>query len=90
MSRNLVQASGDGDIVTGPVWVHSVTFTGTDAAGNSAELKDGSGGAARLTLKAPAGTTVEWRAGDPKGVLFSTSVNWGHAGAGAVISVEYS
>lgn len=90
MSRNLVQAAGDGDIVAGPVRVHSITFTGTDALGNAADFKDGSGGPTRLTLKALAGTTVQWRAGDPKGVLFSTSVNWGHAGSGAVATVEYS
>lgn len=90
MARDLVQATGDGDVVIGPVHVHSVVFTGTDAGGNAMDLKDGAAGATRLTLKAPAGTSVVWRSGDPEGVLFSTSVNWGHSGAGAVMSVEYS
>lgn len=90
MSRNLVQVTGDGDIVAGPVWVHSLTFTGTDAGGNLAEIKDGAAGAVRLSLRAVIGTSVTWRSGDPKGVLFSNAVNWGHAGAGASLAVEYS
>lgn len=89
MSRQLVQPAADGDVVTGPVYLHSVVFTGADTA-NTLELRDGSGGAVRLTLKAAAGASVAWRSGHPDGVLFSTSINYAHAGAGAVAALEYS
>lgn len=90
MARALVEVAATGDVTTTvPAYLHSVTFT---AAGTtpSLEVRDGSGGAVRLTLQAAVGETVTWTAGDPRGVQFSTSIHATLAGAGSVASFEFS
>lgn len=90
MSRNLKEISAGGDVVAvPPVYLHSVSLTaGADAA--VLIVRDGSTGAARLTLKAPAGSTTVWSSGDRVGVLFSVSLNTVLTGTGPVASFEYS
>lgn len=90
MSRNLTEKSSAGDVVTGPVYLHSVVFAGADAAGNTLEVRDGTGTAVKLTMRALNGTTAVWTCGDSQGVLFSIAIHHTHSGTGATASYEYS
>jgi len=89
VAGNLVQVAATGDVATGPRQLHSVVLTAAAAAA-SVVVRDGSGGAVRLTVKAAIEATVSWVASDPKGVPFYSSVHATLTGAGALVSVEYS
>lgn len=89
MSRNLEQVSATGDVEAGPVYLHSVVLAGGSAA-STVDVRDGSGNAVKLTLKAAIGESATWTAGDAQGVLFSSAVHATLAGTGAVASFEYS
>lgn len=92
MARDLKEVSATGNVTaTVPAYLHSVTLTpdGTNAA--SLLVKDGSGGATRLTLRVPgAGPSVTWSAGDHQGVLFGTAIHATLTGTGAVADFEFS
>jgi hypothetical protein len=90
MARDLKEASATGNVTTTvPARLHSVVLTaGSDAA--SVIVKDGTGGSARLTLKAAASTSVVWMAGDPEGVLFGTAIHATLSGTGPVADFEFS
>lgn len=89
MSRDLKQVAATGDVVTGSTRLLSASLAGGSAA-STVDIRDGSGGAVRLTLKAAIGDTVSWTSGDKNGVLFSTAVHATVAGAGALVSFEYA
>lgn len=89
MSRDLKQVAATGDVVTGSVRLHSAAVAGAGAAA-VVDVRDGSGGAVRLTLKAAAGEAATWVAGDREGVLFSTAIHATLTGAGALASFEFS
>lgn len=74
MARDLKQVTATGDVVTGPVYLHSVVLSHTAAAG-VLTVRDGSSGAVRLTLRCAADGTGIWRSGTKSGVPFYTSVN---------------
>lgn len=88
MARDLKQVTATGDVVTGPVYLHSVALAST-AAGGSVVVRDGSGGAARLTLRAGTDGTAVWVAGSRPGVLFGSSLHATVAGT-VQASFEYS
>jgi hypothetical protein len=69
---NLKGIDATGNVVSGPVVLHSVTLT---AGSNAATLvvRDGSGTDPKLTLKAATGETVGWVSS--KGVLFGSAVH---------------
>lgn len=86
----LKEVSATGDVITGARRILSVTLTPA-AAASAVEVRDASGGAIVLTLKAPAsGGSVTWRPGDAKGIPVGTSVHATLTGAGALASFEYS
>lgn len=89
MSRDLKQVTATGDVVTGSARLLSASLAGGSAA-STVDIRDGSGGAVRLTLKAAIGDTVSWTAGDSDGVLFSSTVHATLTGAGAAASFEYA
>lgn len=92
MSRDLKEVNATGAVTsTVPAFLHSVVLTpdGTNAA--TVVVKDGAGGSARLTLRAPgAGPSAVWRAGDPQGVPFSSAIHATLTGTGAVADFEFS
>jgi hypothetical protein len=90
VARDLKEVSATGNVTTVvPAYLHSVVLTaGSDAA--SLLVKDGSGGATRLTLKAAASTTVTWHSGDECGVLFGTAIHATLSGTGPVADFEFS
>lgn len=90
MARDLKEVSATGNVTTNvPAVLHSVVLTGgSDAA--SLLVKDGSGGATRLTLKAAASTTIVWTCGDPCGVYFGTAIHATLSGTGPVADFEFS
>ena len=86
-ARESKEVSTTGDVTTNDgsiLW--SVALS---AAGDAATLvvKDGSGGATRLTLKAAAGTTASHTFGI--GVLFSSGIHAAFTGTGPVADFEY-
>lgn len=88
---NLKEVSATGDVVTGAdsYRLHSVTVSAAaDAA--SVVIKDTSGGAALVTVKAAIQTTVTWRAGDPKGVFIGTTIHATVTGTAPAVDIEYS
>lgn len=89
MARDLKQVTATGDVVTGPVYLHSVSFAG-EGTTPQVEVRDGSGGAVRLTLQAAAGGSASWVAGSKEGVLFSTSIHATLTGASSAASFEFS
>lgn len=90
MSRDLKEVSATGNVTTVvPAYLHSVVLTaGSDAA--TLVVKDGSSGAARLTLKAAANTSATWRSGSRTGVQFGTAIHATLAGTGPVGDFEFS
>lgn len=87
----LKQVTATGDVVTGAdgYRLHSVTISAAaDAA--TVVIKDTSGGATILTLKAPIQTTTTWCAGDPKGAFIGTTIHATVTGTSPLINVEYS
>lgn len=89
MARDLKEVSATGNVTsTVPAYLFSVTLTaGSDAA--TLVVKDGSSGAARLTLKAAAGATAQWRAASKDGVLFATAIHATFTGTTPVGDFEY-
>lgn len=89
MARDLKEVTATGNVTAVvPAYLHSVTLTaGADAA--SVVIKDGSSGAARLTLKAAASSTVTWRAGSADGVLFAAAIHATFTGTSPVADVEF-
>lgn len=87
---NIKETGATGTVKVGPVYLHSVTFSGGDAGGNTCEVRDGDGTAVRITLKAAQGTSASWTAGSRQGVLFSTAIHHSHSGTGSIASYEYS
>jgi hypothetical protein len=73
MARDLRQATATGDVIAGPVYLHSIVLTHT--AAGVLTVRDGSAGAVRHTLRCPANEARSWEAGSKDGVLFSTSIN---------------
>lgn len=92
MPRDLKEVNATGNVTAiVPAYLHSVTLTpdGTNAC--SLVVKDGSGGSARLTLRAPgAGPSASWRSGSKEGVLFNTAIHATLTGTGAVADFEFS
>jgi hypothetical protein len=89
VAGDLKQVSATGDVTGAGRFLQSVVLTaGSDAA--TLLVKDGSGGATRLTLKAAANTSVPWTSGDPDGVAFSATIHATLSGTGPVASFEYS
>lgn len=88
MARDLKQVSATGDVVTGTAVLRSVVLTAA-AATSTVAVRDGSGGAVRLTLSAVANGTAVWVAGSGDGVRFSTSIHATISGAAAVAAFEY-
>lgn len=87
-ARDLKQVSATGDVTAVvPAILRSVTLTAA-AATSTVIVKDGSGGATRLTLSALANTTVVWTAG-PGGVHFGSAIHATLSGASAVASFEF-
>lgn len=87
-ARDFTQVSATGDVTTSAGRLRSVVLTAGSDAATLVVRSDGSGGAARLTLKAAASTSFVWRAGSD-GVPFTTL----HAtltGTGPVAAFEYS
>lgn len=83
---NLVEIDATGDAVAVGSVLHSVILTaGSDAA--SVEIRDDSGTAVKLTLKAAANTSVVWQS---KGVLFGTSIHATLSGTSPLAYIEYS
>ena len=89
----LVQVSATGDVATGApaYYLYSVTLTAgsTDA---TLEIRDGSGGPVKMTLKAPlsvTGTSTTWTAGSR--VMFGSTIHATFAGTStaAVASFEF-
>lgn len=74
MARDLKQVTGTGDVIAGAAVLRSVVLTHTAAAG-VLTVRDGSGGAVRLTLRCAADGSAIWRAASKDGVLFATSIN---------------
>ena len=90
MAGNLVQVAATGDVVSGQRRLHSVVLSPA-AAASAVEIRDGSGGAIRLTLKPVAnGASIPWAAADRSGIPFTSAIHATLAGASAVASVEYS
>lgn len=88
MARDLKQVNATGDVTTlVPAVLRSVVLTAA-AATSTVIIKDGSSGAARLTLSAVANTSVVWNAG-PDGVHFGTAIHATLSGASAVASFEF-
>lgn len=87
-ARDLIAASATGNVTTQvPAILHSVVLTaGADTA--TVAVKDGSGGATRLTLSAVANTSVVWTAGE--GVHFGTAVHATFTGTSPAASFEVS
>lgn len=91
MARDLKEVSATGNVVTGPVYLHSCTVTGGGTTNvGTLVVKDGSGGATRLTLKTIADGSGMWTAGDREGVLFSSAIHATITGTSVVASFEFS
>lgn len=95
MSRALKEVGGTGDVVAGPVYLHSVKLASVDGVTSGigkVEVRDHSSGAVLLTLRVPQDDTVSWTAGDPRGVLFGRALHATISGAGPGIlaTFEYS
>lgn len=90
MARDLKEVSATGNVTTTvPAYLHSVVLTaGSDAA--TLLVKDGSGGATRLTLKAAANTSATWTSGEKCGVLFGSAIHATLTGTGPVADFEFS
>jgi hypothetical protein len=85
VSGDIKQVTGTGDVIVGPVYLHSVVLSHT--AAGVVTIRDGSG-AVRLTLRCPANGAAPWEAQSKEGVLFSTSINV--ASITGTANVEYS
>lgn len=87
-ARDLKQVSATGNVIAGPVVLHSISLTsGADAA--TLTVRDGSGGAVRLTLKVAAGATTEWQSGS-SGIYFSSFIHVTFdVGTSPLASVEF-
>lgn len=84
---NVKEVSATGAAVAGPVRLLSLTLTHTAAA--SATIRDGSGGADKITLRCPANGSHVWSTVDPAGVQFATAVYVQTLSAGA-LDIEYA
>lgn len=89
MARDLKEVSATGNVTqVVPAFLQSAVLTaGSDAA--TLVVKDGSGGVARLTLKAAANTSAVWAAGSKAGVLFGTAIHATLTGTGPVADFEF-
>ncbi len=90
---NLKEVSATGDVTTSatatPSVLYSVTLSaGADAA--SVVIRDGSGGAIKLTLKAAILSTVSWKAGNKAGILMGTGIHATVTGTAPAIDIEYA
>lgn len=83
------EVSATGTVVSSRAPVHSVILSaGIDAA--SVVLRDGGGaGTVKVTLKAAAGTSAVWNAGDRQGVDFATDVHATITGTTPTVDVEF-
>ena len=89
MAGDLKQVSATGDVTGAGRYLQSVVLTGGSDAATLA-VKDGSGGATRLTLKAAANASVGWTSGDPDGVAFTAAIHATLTGTGPVATFEFS
>lgn len=89
VARDLKEVNSTGNVTTSvPAYLWSVTLTaGSDAA--TLVIKDGSSGPTRVTLKAAANSTVQWRAASPDGVLMGTAIHATFTGTGPVADIEF-
>lgn len=87
---NIKQIAASAAVATGNVWLKSITLTAAaDAASVAVDDSTDGAGTDLLTLKAAIGTTVTWRAGDPKGVFFGTALYATITGTSPAVSFEY-
>lgn len=88
MATRLAQITATGTVYNGKGYLKSLILAGgSDAA--TAAIKDGSGGGAIATLKAAAGTTATWSAGDPVGVFFGTTIYATLTGTSPTLTGEF-
>lgn len=87
MASNLKRVTATGNATAGEAYLKSLVLTGGSAA-SSVEVRDGSGGAVLLTLKAAIDTTVPWTSGDARGAFFGETVHLTLAGTGAEVTAE--
>lgn len=91
MARDLKQVTATGDVVAGRAYLHSVVLSGGAATDNTTlEVRDGSAGDVRLTLKALALESVVWTAGDREGVFFGSAIHATVTGTAPKASFEFS
>ena len=83
----MVKVAATGNVGTGSRYLRSIILAGGSAASTVDVRLDGSGGAVAMTLAAPIGDSVTWRAGSREGVGASQP-HATLAGTGASASFE--